>query len=226
MESKRIRVRRKYPSFFTVFDFTWNFLEDEFETFKAFYEDDLNNGQECFVLAQLNPLESDEFETVEYGFVEQGYSVTHSNGLYRVTAPGYIESSTVEVITETFPVGLCVVVINPEVSDGEGGGTPFECYAPGDYTTDAFTLAGTGIAAIAKGNNGFGFQGGEKYEGFPDGALFVATPSDTSSLLLMYFGSSDVGFAGFGLDFEGLPAGTYVPGIELAATGLLTTYAG
>jgi hypothetical protein len=227
MESKRIRVRRYYPGFFTVFNFSWTFLEDEFEAFKTFFEVDLNNGQECFILAQLDPLDSDQYETVEYGLVEQGYSVTHQNGLYRVTAVAYIESSTVEVITEEFPVGLCVVVIWPDVSDGSGGGNPFECYDAGDYTVDAFTLAGTNITGIFKGDNAFGFQNAaEPFEGFPDGALFVATPSIGNNLLLMYYGDNAFGFNGLGLDYEDLTAGTYVPGTELAATGLLTTYAG
>lgn len=227
MESKRIRVRRYYPDFFTVYDFEWNFTQDEFDAFKTFFEEDLDNGAEAFRIQMLDPLDSGQLSIIDYGFFEAGYQFSYSDGVFKVTAVVVIEAEQLDPFPEPFPAGLCEVVINPEVSDGLGGGNPFECYALGNYGDTTFTVAGTYITGIFHGDGEFGFQGGEDYETFPTGALFLGSPSTGSHLVLMYFGDADFGFVGYGSDFEDDDLGTYVPSEQVEEeTGLIQTYSG
>ena len=228
MESKRIRVRRYFPDFFTVHDFEWNFTDDEFDEFKTFFEDQLLNGEECLDITFLDPFDSDQLATTIYGFINPGYQLSYTNGFFKVTAVVVVEETQVQVLSEAFPAGLCELTtpIWPDVSDGLGGGTTFECYDAKDYTGAIFDTAGTNIVSpIAAGNSAFGFQGGEDFETFPTGNLFVGSPSSGSQLVLMFFGDSSIGFQN-GEKFENEPVGTYEAGELDSETNLNLSFSG
>ena len=228
MESKRIRVRRYYPDFFTVYDFEWNFTQDEFDLFKTFFEDDLVNGSECFTIQFLDPFDSSQLSITDYGFFEAGYQFSYTNGFFKVTAVAVIEEEQVLVLSEALPANLCELTTDiwPDVSDGLGGGTTFECYDEKDYTGAIFDTAGTNIVApIASGNSPFGFQGGEEFETFPEGNLFVGSPSSGSQLVTMFFGDSPFSFL-IGEDFEDDAEGAYVDKSLPSETNLVASFSG
>lgn len=226
MESKRVRVRRYYTDFFTVYDFEWNFTQDEFDTFKTFFEAELENGAEAFRIQMLDPLDSGQLSIIDYAFFDGVYQFTYTDGVFKVTATVVIEEEQLEPFPEPLPRSLCEIDIYPEVSDGDGGGTTFECYTAANYSDSTFSIQGTLITAIYNGDGQFGFQGGEDFDVFPTGDLFVGSPSVGSHLVLMYFGPASFGFTGSGDDFQDEDVGSYVPDEQLESTGMLQTYSG
>jgi len=227
MESKRVRVRRYFPDFFTVYDFEWNFTQDEFDAFKTFFQDALDNGAEAFRIQMLDPDDSGQLSIIDYAFFEAGYQFTYTDGVFKVTATVIIEEEQLEPFPEPPPRSLCEVDIFPEVSDGIGGGTTFECYDVGNYSDEVFDTEGSYLTSIRHGGGEFGFQGGEDFDAFPVGALFAGSPSIGSNLVLMFFGTADTGFAGYGETFEDEALGAYVPASqELDENGVIDTFAG
>jgi hypothetical protein len=182
METKRIRVRRAYENYFTIVDLQWNFTQDEFETFKAFFEDDLVNGQYTFVITIVDPDDPTQQTVTEYGFYEEAYQFGRGDNLYNVRARMTIEEEEVGAIPEPFDPGLCGAIIT------EGGGTTFECYPVGvDYSENAMEPAGTGIIAVYNQNSENATYG-ETFQSFALGALVLGSPSSSSHLLTMYYG--------------------------------------
>jgi len=77
MESGRVRRRRFFIDPFLVTDVKWNFLRDQFVTFKTFFDETLENGSKTFVL----PIHG---EDKAVAFMEGRYSHSHSDGLVEV----------------------------------------------------------------------------------------------------------------------------------------------
>src|SRR5688572_19540759 len=66
-ETGRIRSRRAYEEVQSTLEVEWNFTADQFETFKAFFDEDLQNGTGSFEL-EMNQV------MTEVVFFESTYS--------------------------------------------------------------------------------------------------------------------------------------------------------
>ncbi len=191
-EKKWARIRRAYSDYQILVDLVWVFTEDEFEAFKTFFETDLVNGQYSFVITITDPNDSSQEIVTEYGFYNGTYQVARSDNQYNVQAQMIIEEELIEVIPEPFAPGLCGVIIWPDASDGEGGGTTFECYTTGgDYSENIMEPAGTGILIVYSQNSQTACYG-ETFLTFTTGELVMGSPSLSSHLVLMYYGDAEV----------------------------------
>ena len=221
MESGRVRVRKYYEDPVEVHDFEWTFTADQFETFVSFFEDSLLHGEYPFVMTLQDP-DDDLSETeIEMGFHEANYQFSYSDGAYLVRAVMIVELETIEVIVEFFPL-LCGVVIWPEVSDGEGGGTTFECYPLTTYNGSTMPPAGTGILVVYNGFSPF-YAYGEPFESFADGDLVLGSPSADSHLSVMLYGNSPTNNP-YGEDWEGFTAGAITDGTSSTDSNLGAYY--
>jgi hypothetical protein len=222
MESQRIRVRRYFTDYRELLDFEWSFTVDEFEIFKAFFEDDLCNGESPFIITFTDPDDSNMQSITDYGFFEGEYQWAYTDGVYAVTATVIIEEELIEAIVEPFDPDLCAVVIWPDVSDGSGGGNTFDCYDDGDYTVTILPTGGTGIGPLMwMGDNPFATQG-EEFETFADGALVLGSPSAGSGLTVMYYGDGDN--TAKGEEFEDYDDGAFTEGVFGGSVIGLTDY--
>ena len=222
MESQRIRVRRYFEDYREFLDLEWAFTADEFEEFKAFFEDDLCNGQNPFTIVLLDVEDSSLTITTDYAFFEATYQFTYSDNVYNVTATAIVEEELGVAIPEV-TIDLCAVVIWPSVSSGSGGGTTFDCYDVGDYTSTAFEVKGTGLSAIYQGRSPFAMQG-EPFEIFSDGNLVLGSPSSNSGLNTMYYGNPEFSVV-LGDPFEDYTAGTHTEGpLGVSTTGIDAYY--
>lgn len=79
MEGGWIRKRRQHLEPRKVWDVEWNFVVDQFVTFKDFFDGDLGNGSLPFVLYMLGG-----FKRVV--FADADYSYTRTDNLFNVTA--------------------------------------------------------------------------------------------------------------------------------------------
>lgn len=77
METGRTRIRRRSVPLWEMFDFECNFMEDKFEEFKEFFEQDLENGSRIFVLEVFG------VETEVY-FAEPTYAWERSDNLFKI----------------------------------------------------------------------------------------------------------------------------------------------
>lgn len=84
MDSGRIRKRRIVEDPRDTLEATWNFTSDQFEGFKTFFDVNLENGQNNFLITLFGA----EREVV---FRDSTYSFTHSDNLYTVNASLFIE---------------------------------------------------------------------------------------------------------------------------------------
>src|SRR6187402_1018332 len=78
-ETGRIRARRVYEETEETYEVSWNLKSDQFEAFKAFFEDDLEHGSLSFLLEIFG-------EELEVVFYDSNYSFSHSDGCYAVVA--------------------------------------------------------------------------------------------------------------------------------------------
>jgi len=225
MESGRVRVRKYYEDPVEVHDFEWTFTADQFETFVSFFEDSLLHGEYPFVMTLQDP-DDDLSETeIEMGFHEANYQFSYSDGAYLVRAVMIVELETIAVIVEFFPL-LCGVVIWPQVSDGEGGGTTFECYTVGNYDFGTAMLpAGTGILAVYQDNSPLAYAHGEPFTSFADGVLVLGSPSANSLLGTMYYGDAPIGYPA-GEDWESFTAGAITDGTSSTGSNLGSYFSG
>lgn len=76
MESGRMRSRRMYEIPMRMIGVSWNFTQDQFDTFRSFFNEDLENGTLTF----------DWEEEGTLAFYPPTYDVSHTNGLFTVTA--------------------------------------------------------------------------------------------------------------------------------------------
>jgi len=76
MESGRVRTRRTYDIPVKMIDVTWNFTLDQFNEFRSFFNDDLENGTLTF----------DWEEEGSLAFFPPSYEVTGTDGVYSVRA--------------------------------------------------------------------------------------------------------------------------------------------
>ena len=225
MESKRIRVRPMHADHLEILEFEWNFTADEFEIFKAFFEEDLENGSYPFEISFMDPDDSNQDIVIDYGFFEGTYQWARSDNLFTVYARMVVEEEVIEQREEPFPAGLCGVIIWPAVSDGEGGGNTFECYTVGaDYSEDQMEAAGTGITVVYNHENP-NYPHGEDFESFAIGDLVLGSPSVGSHLLVMYYGDSPFGSI-YGDNFESYSLGAFADGTPPVATNLSAFYVG
>lgn len=78
METGRLRKRRQQEDRREIWDVTWNFTEDQFETFKEFFDTTLKNGSIRFHIELLGVDRTVEFFTP--------YSFNHTDNLFSVSA--------------------------------------------------------------------------------------------------------------------------------------------
>jgi hypothetical protein len=78
-ESGRIRKRRLVEDPREGLDVVWNFTEDEFEAFKTFFDESLENGSLTFLITLFGREREVDFRDSTYGF-------NHSDNLYTVIA--------------------------------------------------------------------------------------------------------------------------------------------
>ena len=221
MESGRVRVRRYYEAAVEIHDFEWAFTEDEFETFKTFFEDSLLHGEYPFVMTLTDPDNALSETEIEMGFHEANYQWSYTDRVYLVRAVMLVELETITVIEEFFPA-LCGIVIWPAVSDGEGGGTTFECYPLTTYNGSTMPPAGTGILVVYNGFSPF-YAYGEPFTSFADGVLVLGSPSANSQLETMYYGDSPTNNP-YGEDWEGFTAGAITDGTSSTDSNLGAYY--
>lgn len=86
-ESGRTRTRRTFLTPLETLDVQWNFTEDQFNTFKTFFDVTLNNGATT-ILIEIYGVEK------EMAFQESNYAFSRSDNLFSVTATlEYIDAS-------------------------------------------------------------------------------------------------------------------------------------
>ena len=83
MEGARIRSRRNHDASLYLIDVKWTFTQDQYDTFRTFFDDTLFNGEDPFII----DLDSPSTEVVFLG----GYSFTKADNQFTV-------SSSLEVI--------------------------------------------------------------------------------------------------------------------------------
>lgn len=79
MESGRVRNRRVYLEPMEHLEVQWNFTEDEFSTFKVFFDQTISNGSRSFMMEVFG-------EETEMAFAEGNYSFSRSDNLVSVVA--------------------------------------------------------------------------------------------------------------------------------------------
>lgn len=96
MESGRIRSRRQFEDPVEILEVEWHFTEDQFETFKDFFDVTLVNGTLSFTIA----LESEtEREVV---FFEANYAYSSSDNLFIVNSQ--LELLSLPAVTMTIDI--------------------------------------------------------------------------------------------------------------------------
>lgn len=78
-DSGRIRKRRIVENPREYWEVVWNFTGDQFEEFKTFFDETLENGASNFSIVLFG-------HTREAEFRESSYSFSHSDNLYSVTS--------------------------------------------------------------------------------------------------------------------------------------------
>lgn len=86
METGRARRRRTALEPIEYLECTWNFTQDEFESFKEFYEGDLSNGAFEFAMTTFDrsPVPGEMYEVTRLLAFAGPYSFIHSDNLYTV----------------------------------------------------------------------------------------------------------------------------------------------
>jgi hypothetical protein len=147
METGRIRKRRMFDQQLKTLQVQWNFTEDQFSTFKSFYEDDLENGSLSFA-TELFHDESDGFR--EVAFTEDQYTFSRSDNLFTVDAE-------LQIVQEGWPYWSYANCQPPAFTNG--GGDNFDCY-PAGTLDDLLFQSGYHLLELIGGT---GFSGGWLY---------------------------------------------------------------
>ena len=84
-ETMRYRVRREFTDPMEMIEYTWNFTEDQFETFRDYVEINLENGQNNFLIGGF---EGGQLVLRSVAFLSSGqpYTIGRSDNLFVVTA--------------------------------------------------------------------------------------------------------------------------------------------
>jgi len=78
-ETGRVRNRRNFQDPIKYVDVVWNFTEDQFSTFKSYFETELENGTLSFII-ELFGTDTEVF------FFDCSYSFSRSDNLFSVQA--------------------------------------------------------------------------------------------------------------------------------------------
>jgi len=84
MESGRRRVRRMHDTPIEFIEATWNFTEDQFDTFKTWFENTLENGSLPFYMITTDP--PSYRLNWELAFKDGNYEFDRSDNLFSVKA--------------------------------------------------------------------------------------------------------------------------------------------
>lgn len=79
METGRFRNRRQFLDPLETLNARWSFVQDDFDTFKTFFETELVNGSLSFAMEVYGVV-------TEVAFLESKYSFTRSDNLFVVSA--------------------------------------------------------------------------------------------------------------------------------------------
>lgn len=107
MESGRQRIRRTQAEVFEVMSAVWNFTEEGYATFRTFFQESLEHGENWFWMVTKEITEDPETPnnvTRLYAFVDATYTITHSDNLYQVTAT--LETDMEVVEPEAIPLDM------------------------------------------------------------------------------------------------------------------------
>ena len=77
-DSGRTRTRRQAEDLWEIIEVQWNFVEDQFATFRTFFEETLEQGSLPFVIEIFGV-------DTEVQFQEPEYTLNHSDNLFEVT---------------------------------------------------------------------------------------------------------------------------------------------
>lgn len=189
METSRVRKRRTYTDALELVEVLWHFTQDEFDTFKTFFEVELVNGSARFEMDHYS-LEEDppSLVTLEYTFWE-GYSFNRSDNLFAVSAT--LELAPPEPADPPPEPDLCEIDFN---SDTDGiSGDSFQCYTEEDPVTETLN-SGNGWDGEWNGAyNWLGVQALEPFQSYTDQDPVLAVLDK-----------------GFGWDAEGNLSGNYL----------------
>lgn len=159
MESARTRKRRLFTDALELVDVTWHFTYDQFETFKGFFEDDLEHGSNRFEMSHYSLEESvPGVVTEEYTFWEN-YTWSRSDNLFAVTAT--LEVAPPEPDDPLPEPDLCELSFDSS-SLGEAGDS-FDCYLTEDPVT---TSLNSGNGWDAAWHGAYNFLGVQALEPF------------------------------------------------------------
>lgn len=105
MESLRSRVRRAHAAPLKVMSVSWNFTQDQYEAFEAFFIETIQQGSLPFAMETLeqdpDPLFVRAFLR-ELAFLNGTYKWTQSDNLFIVTAELEVDAESYEVIDNPF----------------------------------------------------------------------------------------------------------------------------
>lgn len=225
-ESGRIRKRRTVPDPRETLTVTWNFTADQFEEFKTFFDESLENGSLNFVI----PLFGAERE-VE--FRDSTYSFSRTDNLYAVSASLFVEPLT-EIPSDDFE--LYADGANLGGRDGGDNWAPapwvsrannlgIQCFDDFEYYDDADELDGlNGGVHFPSGyvarSNYTGIQVYDTLEEDTDGAQLNGLTSGTRWFAQPYVDRMNFGGIQAFDDFESYANGASVAGLS-GGTGWL-----
>lgn len=95
MESKRRRVRRLHMSPIELIGVQWNFTVDQYDAFRTFFIEDLNQGEQIFELITYELASTDGYYIIvtrQVAFVDGRYTFTESDNLFEVKGTLIVES--------------------------------------------------------------------------------------------------------------------------------------
>jgi hypothetical protein len=123
MDGTRYRCKREHQEQFMSIGVVWNFTVDEFQTFRLFFDSELENGELSFLM------DVDDVST-EVGFLEEPpFTFTREDGLFMVSAtleimvePAWPNSYADSIASWVDSVGVGSSGVGAGGSSGGGGG--------------------------------------------------------------------------------------------------------
>lgn len=103
METNRKRVRRQHDEVIEILDVTWNFTRDEYDAFRTFFIEEIEQGQDYFRLTTIElsatPGTHAEVERI-VAFLDGTYQFSRSDNLFSVSAQLEVNSETVDDVAD------------------------------------------------------------------------------------------------------------------------------
>lgn len=124
-ETSRKRKRRMFDEERELWQVQWNFTDDEFEVFKAFFDEDLRNGELGFELEVFE-------QPRQVEFFDAAYSMARSDNLHQVNAVLLVEPLDITIIVDDFEDYADDALVDG-LDGGDEWGTPNPYIARANY---------------------------------------------------------------------------------------------